>query len=220
VAPGYRGHPRRSDLGCAERGNPVEVRATPGKPTARKAQLLLAAGQDGPTSKCRQAERPQEAGAGGCFLLRPPRRNWPDTGSCPARKGADADQVSPWSFAAEGTETEGQVGRDGGIHGLMASSTVKVNGPEDDLDGWGAIDWRAHEDNVRRLRQRIFKATKEGDPRRVRRLQKLMLRSRSNTLTSVRQVTQRNAGRTGSTPAINESSTAHVVHEACLSRVR
>jgi hypothetical protein len=98
VAPGYRGHPRRSDLGCAERGNPVEVRVLPGKPTARKAQLLLAAGQDGPTSKCRQAERPQEAGAGGCFLLRPPRRNWPDTGSCPARKGADADQVSHWSF--------------------------------------------------------------------------------------------------------------------------
>src|SRR6267378_4030651 len=77
----------------------------------------------------------------------------------------------------------------------LASSTAKVNGPEDDLDDWGAIDWRAHEDNVRRLRQRIFKATKAGDLRRVRRLQKLMLRSRSNTLTSVRQVTQRNAGR-------------------------
>src|SRR5882762_1016671 len=50
--------------GCAERGNPVEVRALPGKPTARKAQLLLAAGTDGPTSKRRQAERPQETGAG------------------------------------------------------------------------------------------------------------------------------------------------------------
>jgi len=39
----------------------------PGKPTARKAQLLLAAGQDGPTSQCRQAERPQETGAGAAF---------------------------------------------------------------------------------------------------------------------------------------------------------
>src|SRR5438128_11993214 len=39
VAPGYRGHPRRSDLVRAERGNPGEVRALPGKPTARKAQL-------------------------------------------------------------------------------------------------------------------------------------------------------------------------------------
>jgi len=78
---------------------------------------------------------------------------------------------------------------------MTASSTAKVNGPEDDLDGWGAIDWRTHEDNVRRLRQRIFKATQDRDLRRVRRLQKLMLRSRSNTLISVRQVTQRNAGR-------------------------
>ena len=70
-----------------------------------------------------------------------------------------------------------------------------MNGPEDDLDAWGAIDWRAHEDNVRRLRRRIFKATQDGDLRQVRRLQKLMLRSWSNTLISVRQVTQRNAGR-------------------------
>jgi len=78
---------------------------------------------------------------------------------------------------------------------LMAGSTVKVNGPEDDLDEWAAVDWRTHEGNVRRLRQRIFKATQDGDLRRVRQLQKLMLRSWSNTLISVRQVTQRNAGR-------------------------
>ena len=52
AAPGFRGHPRRSDLGRAERGNPVEVRALPGKPTARKAQLLPA-GEDGPASECR-----------------------------------------------------------------------------------------------------------------------------------------------------------------------
>src|SRR5438552_15607133 len=83
----------------------------------------------------------------------------------------------------------------GGSTATMASSTAKVNGPEDDLDEWAAIDWRTHEDNVRRLRQRIFKATKAGDLRRVRQLQKLMLRSLSNTLVSVRQVTQRNAGR-------------------------
>jgi len=71
---------------------------------------------------------------------------------------------------------------------------VTVNGPEDVLD-WDAIDWRAHEEQVRRLRQRIFKATREQDWARARSLQKLMLRSRSNTLVSVRQVTQRNAGR-------------------------
>ena len=57
------------------------------------------------------------------------------------------------------------------------------------------IDWRAQEEQVRRLRQRIFKAAQEQDWPKVRNLQKLMLRSRANTLVSVRQVTQRNAGR-------------------------
>src|SRR4051812_17429253 len=78
--------------------------------------------------------------------------------------------------------------------------TVTVNGPED-VPEWDAIDWRAHERNVARLRRRIFKATREQDWARVRSLQKMMLRSWSNTLVSVRQVTQRNAGRR--TPGID-----------------
>jgi len=57
------------------------------------------------------------------------------------------------------------------------------------------VDWRAAEDRVRRLRQRIFAATRAGDHKRVRSLQKLVLRSLSNTLLSVRQVTERNVGR-------------------------
>jgi RNA-directed DNA polymerase len=75
-----------------------------------------------------------------------------------------------------------------------------VNGLEDqalrlDADGWDATDWHAAEEWVRRLRGRIFKAVRDGDWPRARNLQKLMLRSRDNTLISVRQVTQRNAGR-------------------------
>ena len=69
-----------------------------------------------------------------------------------------------------------------------------VNGPEDVHLDWEAVDWRLHEENVRRLRQRIFKAAQEQDWPKVRSLQKLMLRSWSNTLVSVRQATQRNAG--------------------------
>jgi RNA-directed DNA polymerase len=82
----------------------------------------------------------------------------------------------------------------------VAMAALGVNGP-DDADrtkvdqGWDAICWPVHEDNVLRLRQRIFKATREQDWAKVRNLQKLMLRSWSNTLLSVRQVTQRNAGR-------------------------
>src|ERR1019366_7405099 len=78
---------------------------------------------------------------------------------------------------------------------LDAATTVVVSGPEDVPLDWHAVDWRACEENVRRLRQRIFTASQAGDLPRVRRLQKLMLRSRSNTLVSVRRVTERNAGR-------------------------
>src|SRR5947209_17048341 len=73
--------------------------------------------------------------------------------------------------------------------------TVTVNGPEGDVVDWDAVDWRQAEDDVRRLRQRIFTASKAGDLKRVRSLQKLMLRSRSNALVSVRRVTEVNAGR-------------------------
>lgn len=69
-----------------------------------------------------------------------------------------------------------------------------MNGPEDSLD-WDRIDWRDDERRVQRLRQRIFTATQAGDLKQVRNLQKLMLRSRANTLVSVRRVTERNAGR-------------------------
>ena len=76
-----------------------------------------------------------------------------------------------------------------------------VNGPEDETLDWDTIVWPVHEENVRRLRQRIFKATKEQDLATVRNLQRMMLRSWSNTLVSVRQVTQRNAGR--GTPGVD-----------------
>jgi RNA-directed DNA polymerase len=80
-----------------------------------------------------------------------------------------------------------------------ARAAPRANGPEDpprDVPGqWDKVNWPGQEEQVRRLRQRIFKATREQDWPRVRNLQKLMLRSRANTLVSVRQVTQRNAGR-------------------------
>jgi RNA-directed DNA polymerase len=77
----------------------------------------------------------------------------------------------------------------------MAMAALGVNGPEDDRAGWDAVDWRTCEDNVRRLRQRIFAASREGDLKKARNLQKLILRSRSNALVAVRRVTERNAGR-------------------------
>jgi RNA-directed DNA polymerase len=87
---------------------------------------------------------------------------------------------------SEESATEGQVGR----HGIAV-----VNGPEGDELDWHSIDWGRVEDDVRRLRQRIFTASQAGDLAKVRNLQKLMLRSRANALASVRRVTEVNAGR-------------------------
>ena len=78
---------------------------------------------------------------------------------------------------------------------LDATTKVVVSGPEDAPSTGARSIGGGLRMNVRRLRQRIFTASKAGDLPRVRRLQKLMLRSRSNTLVSVRRVTERNAGR-------------------------
>ena len=67
---------------------------------------------------------------------------------------------------------------------------------------WDRIDWRDASRIVTNLRQRIFRAARANDHRKVRSLQKLMLRSRSNILMSVRRVTQSNAGR--NTPGVDK----------------
>jgi RNA-directed DNA polymerase len=82
-----------------------------------------------------------------------------------------------------------------GMLDAAAPDSEVVNGPEDDVLDWDGVDWRTVEDDVRRLRQRIFTATQAEDWKTVRNLQKLMLRSRSNALMSVRRVTEVNAGR-------------------------
>jgi RNA-directed DNA polymerase len=60
---------------------------------------------------------------------------------------------------------------------------------------WHDVNWRKANRIVRQLRQRIFKATQNGDIKRVRSLQRLMLRSYSNVLLSVRKATQDNKGK-------------------------
>jgi RNA-directed DNA polymerase len=78
---------------------------------------------------------------------------------------------------------------------LDATAPAMVNGPEDPASTWFEIDWDRVEDEVRRLRQRIFAASRDGDLKRLRNLQRLMLRSRANALLSVRRVAQDNQGR-------------------------
>ncbi|NEC92671.1 reverse transcriptase N-terminal domain-containing protein, partial [Streptomyces sp. SID12501] len=70
-----------------------------------------------------------------------------------------------------------------------------MNGTEGDVEFWHSIDWSQEEESVRQLRHRIYRAARKGDLKQVRNLQKLMLRSRANTLTSVRRVTQQSTGK-------------------------
>jgi RNA-directed DNA polymerase len=67
---------------------------------------------------------------------------------------------------------------------------------------WNTVNWKEVNQEVKRLRQRIYRAAKEGDLKKVGSLQKLMLRSKSNFLHAVRRVTQVNDGK--NTPGIDK----------------
>lgn len=85
---------------------------------------------------------------------------------------------------------------------MQTQTTELATGTERPPTDWSCVDWRKANKVVRNLRQRIFRATQEGDWNKVRSLQKLMLRSYSNTLVSVRRVTQENTGKR--TPGVDK----------------
>ena len=60
---------------------------------------------------------------------------------------------------------------------------------------WQAIKWQKAEKYVEKLQKRIFRAEKINDKRRVRNLQRLLLRSKSALIISIRRVTQINKGK-------------------------
>ena len=60
---------------------------------------------------------------------------------------------------------------------------------------WQAIKWQKAEKYVEKLQKRIFHAEKNGDKRRVRELQRMLMKSKSALLLSIRRVTQINKGK-------------------------
>jgi RNA-directed DNA polymerase len=68
-------------------------------------------------------------------------------------------------------------------------------GAEAPAQDWESIDWASVNAKVKNLRQRIYRATQEGQWNRVRSLKKLMMRSHANLLLATRRVTQDNKGR-------------------------
>lgn len=74
-------------------------------------------------------------------------------------------------------------------------SAMATNGLKKQLENWNQINWRKVIKTVRNLRQRIFRARKVGDFRKLRSLQKLIKKSYANLLLSVRRITQTNQGK-------------------------
>ena len=78
----------------------------------------------------------------------------------------------------------------------------RVNGQAEQLTDWSQINWRQVNQLLRNLQRRIFRARKLGQFKQLRRLQKLLLKSYANLLSSVRQITQINQGK--NTPGVDK----------------
>lgn len=69
------------------------------------------------------------------------------------------------------------------------------------VQDWELINWKKVHAYVKKLRQRIFRAEQLGQKRKLRKLQRLMIRSKANLLLSIKRVTQINKGK--KTPGID-----------------
>src|SRR6266446_3599977 len=60
---------------------------------------------------------------------------------------------------------------------------------------WNKLPWRKLEQHVYRIQKRIYRASQRGETRKVEKLQKLLMKSKSAQLLAVRRVTQDNQGK-------------------------
>ena len=77
----------------------------------------------------------------------------------------------------------------------MTSDKEVMGRPEKVVYKWDEIDWRKLERSVFKLQKRIYQASKSGNWKRMKHLQKLLLKSKSAKLLAVRRVTQINKGK-------------------------
>lgn len=80
------------------------------------------------------------------------------------------------------------------MSGLMAGEPTRT-------EGWKTLPWKKFQRNVFRIQKRIYQAQIRGDFKRVRGLQRLLLRSYSARCLAVRQVSQDNKGK--NTPGVD-----------------
>ena len=62
-------------------------------------------------------------------------------------------------------------------------------------ESWRTLPWKRFRRDLFRLQHRVYKAIRDGDKRKARSLQKLILKSKAAKFLAIRQVTQLNAGK-------------------------
>lgn len=85
------------------------------------------------------------------------------------------------------------------------SRTAKRKAPKDGLpaqaqvetasETWHNLPWRKLEQHVYRVQKRIYRASQQGNLRKVHKLEKLLMKSEAARLLAVRRVTQENQGK-------------------------
>lgn len=91
------------------------------------------------------------------------------------------------------------------MEGRAMSRTAKRKAPKDSLptqaqaetasETWHNLPWRKLEQHVYRVQKRIYRASQQGNQRKVHKLEKLLMKSEAARLLAVRRVTQENQGK-------------------------
>src|SRR5215831_18108380 len=82
------------------------------------------------------------------------------------------------------------------MEGRVVSSSKETKAPPALVsEDWSGLPWRKLEQHCYRLQKRIYRASSRGNEVAVRRLQQLLMRSRSAHLLAPRRVTQDNQGK-------------------------
>lgn len=83
----------------------------------------------------------------------------------------------------------------GKVEVLAGVKVLGRRGEKQRTEDWRTLHWKTYQRNVYRLQKRIYQATRQGDWKRVHKLQRLLLRSWSARCIAVRQVSQDNRGK-------------------------
>jgi RNA-directed DNA polymerase len=98
-------------------------------------------------------------------------------------------QTLPYVERQQTSSRSSTINRSKGTESPVKDRVCKDIGAGKPLKDWADINWKLVKKRVRNLRQRIYRATQHGQWKQVRSLMKLMLRSYSNLLLSVRRIT-------------------------------